>query len=482
MNPMIWVIDDDAAIRFVFDKALVVNNITHRLFETGEAALEALEKETPDVIVSDIRMPGIDGLSLIKKVHNIDENIPVIIMTAHSDLSAAIDAYEEGTFEYLPKPFDIEQAVSVIRRAAVHRFNMIQMLDQKKAQMSQTPAETNQEVHEEAEIIGKSPAMQEVFKFIGRVSKTDLPVLIHGEVGTGRALVARTLHNHGSRKDSRFVAINLSSVAQETLKYELFGGEGRNPSDCAVSKAHGGTLFINEICDVPMDCQNRLLQIIRDGEYTPIGATTPVKADVRIIASTCHDIEQKIADGLFNSDLYYRLNIININMPPLRDRNNDIPMLAKHFLSQSALDSHTDPKKLTSEVLVYLCRLPWTGNVRQLKNLCKYLTIMVTGRDIQLVDLPNEFLHTNAPQVKNVNTAQSGAKENSTWQEMLRAWVDQKLKSGEHDILSEAVPEFERIMLEATLTFTGNHKQESAKLLGWGRNTLTRKIKELNIN
>jgi two-component system nitrogen regulation response regulator GlnG len=481
MNPMIWVIDDDAAIRFVFDKALVVNSITHRLFENGEAALEALDKETPDVIVSDIRMPGIDGLTLIKKVHEIDENIPVIIMTAHSDLSAAIDAYERGTFEYLPKPFDIEQAISVIRRAAVHRFNMLQMLDQRKAQLARS-TDVSAPQQEEAEIIGKSPAMQEVFKFIGRVSKTDLPVLIHGEVGTGRSLVARTLHNHGARKNASFVEINMSSIAQETLKYELFGGEGRDPSLCAVAKATGGTLFINEICDVPMDCQNRLLQIIRDGEYTPVGAASPLKADIRIIASTTHDIEKKIQDGQFNSDLYYRLNIINIDMPPLRDRNNDIPMLAKHFLSQSALDSHTEPKKLTSEVLVYLCRLPWTGNVRQLKNLCKYLTIMVTGRDIQLVDLPNEFLRANAPQSKPAASNQASGKENSTWQEMLRSWVDQKLKSGEQDILSEAVPEFERIMLEATLTFTGNHKQESAKLLGWGRNTLTRKIKELNIN
>ena len=228
MNPMIWVIDDDAAIRFVFDKALVVNSITHRLFENGEAALEALDKETPDVIVSDIRMPGIDGLTLIKKVHEIDENIPVIIMTAHSDLSAAIDAYERGTFEYLPKPFDIEQAISVIRRAAVHRFNMLQMLDQRKAQLARS-TDVSAPQQEEAEIIGKSPAMQEVFKFIGRVSKTDLPVLIHGEVGTGRSLVARTLHNHGARKNASFVEINMSSIAQETLKYELFGGEGRDP-------------------------------------------------------------------------------------------------------------------------------------------------------------------------------------------------------------------------------------------------------------
>lgn len=486
MNPMIWVIDDDASIRFVFDKALDANSITHRLFETGEAALEALEQETPDVIVSDIKMPGIDGLELIKRVHEIDENIPFIIMTAHSDLTAAIDAYEEGSFEYLPKPFDIEQAISVIRRAAVHRVNMIQMMNQKaqeQASRSVSPMEAaHVEGTEEAEIIGKSPAMQEVFKFIGRISRTDLPVLIHGEVGTGRSQVAKALHNHGERKEAKFISLNLASIPPEMVKYELFGDINKDLSQCALIKAEGGTLFISEISDLPMDCQNRILQLLQKQEFSPIGATEPIHANIRIIASTSHNLEEKIAEGTFNSDLFYRLNIININIPPLRDRNNDIPMLAKHFLAQSAIDSHTEPKKLTSEVLVFLCRLPWPGNVRQLKNLCKYLTIMVTGRDIQLVDLPSEFLHANTPQNKPAVTNAVTGKENSSWQELLRAWVDSKLKSGEHDILAEAVPEFEKIMLETTLTFTGNHKQESAKLLGWGRNTLTRKIKELNIN
>ncbi|MGN1281145.1 MAG: sigma 54-interacting transcriptional regulator [Succinivibrio sp.] len=479
MNPMIWVIDDDASIRFVFDKALDANSITHRLFENGESALEALKHETPDVIVSDIRMPGIDGLEMIKAVHEVDENIPFIIMTAHSDLSAAIDAYEEGSFEYLPKPFDIEQAISVIRRAAVHRVNMLQLLDQKTK--TEAPG-LSSDVTEETEIIGKSPAMQEVFKFIGRISKTDLPVLIHGEVGTGRGQVAKALHNHGDRKGHKFVSLNMSSLPQEMVKYELFGDITKDATQSAIVKADGGTLFINEISDMPMDCQNRLLQLIQKQEYSPIGSTESKHANVRIIASTSHDLEKKIADGTFNSDLFYRLNIININIPPLRDRNNDIPMLAKHFLAQSAVDGHTEPKKLTSEVLVFLCRLPWPGNVRQLKNLCKYLTIMVTGRDIQLVDLPSEFLHANSNQNKTTNQTAAGSKENATWQDLLRAWVDGKLKSGEHDILSEAVPEFEKVMLEATLTFTGNHKQESAKLLGWGRNTLTRKIKELNLS
>ncbi len=477
MNPMIWVIDDDASIRFVFDKALDVASINHRLFENAEAALDAIKKETPDVIVSDIKMPGIDGLELIKAVHEIDENIPFIIMTAHSDLSAAIDAFNEGSFEYLPKPFDIDQAIAVIRRAAVHRVNMLQLVSQRNRDtLMAKPVEQK----EESEIIGKSPAMQEVFKFIGRVSKTDLPVLIHGEIGTGRGQVAKALHNHGERSAENFVSINISSIPKEMVKYELFGDISKDPSACAFAKAEGGTLFISEINDLPLDCQSRLLKLLQTGEYTNIDSITPIKSNVRVIASTSQDLEAKITKGTFNSDLFYRLNIININTPPLRDRNNDIPLLTKHFLAQAANESHTEPKKLTSEVLVFLCRLPWPGNVRQLKNLCKYLTIMVTGRDIQLVDLPSEFLHANNSQ--NKNSANGAAvKENQSWQDMLRSWVDAKLKAGEHDILSEAVPEFEKVMLEATLTFTGNHKQESAKLLGWGRNTLTRKIKELNL-
>ncbi len=477
MDPMIWVIDDDASIRFVFDKALDVNNITHRLFEDGEQALAALKKEIPDVIVSDIRMPGIDGLSLIQKVHAVDDTIPFIIITAHSDLTAAIDSYEHGTFEYLPKPFDIEQAVSLIRRAAVHRVNQLKKKNQEPSKDNALP------LTDEAEIIGKSPAMQEVFKFVGRVSKTNVPVLIHGETGTGRELVAAAMHNHSERKDKAFISLNMSSMPQDMIEKELFGeasAEGESP---AFAKAQGGTLFINEICDMPMDAQTRLLQVLQSNQYLPVGSNKPVKCDVRLIAATSRSLEDQVAQGTFISDLFYRLNVIHINMPPLRDRNNDIPMLAKHFLNQSALENKQEPKKLTSEVLVFLCRQPWPGNVRQLKNLCKYLTIMVTGRDIQLSDLPAEFLNNSRSASPAAATSITGnSKEPTSWQEQLRNWVDGRLKAGEQDILSEAGPEFERVLLEAALEFTGNHKQESAKLLGWGRNTLTRKIKELNLN
>lgn len=474
MDPMIWVIDDDESIRFVFDKALDVNHISHKLFKDGESALQALEQQRPDVIVSDINMPGIDGLSLIQKFHEVDKNIQFIIITAQSDISSAIDSYEHGTFEYLPKPFDIEQAISLIRRAAMHRVNLQKKVLQKDQNIVQTVDQS-----QDHEIIGKSPAMQEVFKFVGRVSKAEVPVLIHGETGTGRELVALALHNHSDRKEKEFISVNMSSVPEEMAQIELFGSTSSD-NQCAMIRADGGTLFINEICDMPMSCQTRLLQVLQSQEYIPVGASKPVKTNVRVIAATSRQIEDLVKLGTFISDLYYRLNVIHINMPPLRDRNNDIPMLAKHFLAQAALDNGTEPKKLTSEVLIYLCRLPWPGNVRQLKNLCKYLTIMVTGRDIQLSDIPSELLQAK----HNVNATKSieGTSQAPTsWQEQLRNWVDGRLKAGEVDILSEATPEFERVMLEAALSYTGNHKQESAKLLGWGRNTLTRKIKELNL-
>lgn len=473
MDPLIWVIDDDESIRFVFDRALDVNNINHRLFTNGNDALEALQNQIPDVIVSDINMPGIDGLSLIKKVHEVDPNIPFIIITAHSDLSAAIDSYEHGTFEYLPKPFDIEQAIRVIRRAAVHRVN------QTKKKEDIVPSGV--EVEDDVEIIGKSPAMQEVFKLIGRASKSEFPVLIEGESGTGRELVALALHNHSERRDNGcFVSVNISSLPQESINHELFAND--DAVSCAIERAQGGTLFINEICDMPLDAQTRLLTVLQSNEYIPLGQSTPRKANVRMIASSSKNIESLIKDGGFIKDLYYRLNVVHIDMPPLRDRNNDIPMLAKHFLTQSARASDQEPKKLTSEVLVFLCRQPWPGNVRQLKNLCKFLTIMVTGRDIQMSDLPAEFVEARNQQAKVTTSIAGTSKEPTSWQEQLRNWVDGRLRAGEHDILSEATPEFERVMLEAALAFTSNHKQESAKLLGWGRNTLTRKLKELNIN
>lgn len=474
MDPMIWVIDDDTSIRFVFDRALEVNHITHRLFEDGESALAALENQVPDVIVCDIKMPGIDGLSLIQKVHQVDENIPVIIMTAHSDLTAAIDSYEKGTFEYLPKPFDIEHAIALLRRAAVHRFNMLKRKDE--------PGSDELKEGNDAEIIGKSPAMQEVFKFIGRVSKTSVPILIHGETGTGRELVAMAMHNHSDRKDEPFISINMSSIPQDMAETELFGKEENGVvKECALTRCGNGTLFINEICDMPLAAQTRLLQILQNGEYVPVGGSHAIKTNVRIVAASSRALEDLIKNGQFITDLFYRLNVIHINMPPLRDRNNDIPMLAKHFLTQSALETNQEPKKLTSEVLVFLCRQPWPGNVRQLKNLCKYLTIMVTGRDIQLSDLPSEFLQERSRDVKITTSITGTSKEPTSWQEQLRNWVDGRLKAGEQDILSEATPEFERVMLEAALTFTSNHKQEAARLLGWGRNTLTRKLKELNL-
>lgn len=471
MNPLIWVIDDDQSIRFVFDRVLDVNHINHRLFEDGESALEALKTEIPDVIVSDIKMPGISGLDLISAVHEVDPNISIIIMTAHSDLSAAVDAYSSGSFEYIPKPFDINEALQVVRRAAVHRMQKTQQVEESSTQINNG---------EDAEIIGKSPAMQDVFKLIGRVSNADLPVIINGESGTGRELVALALHNHSDRsKTGAFVSVNIPSLPLDNIEHELFSNQD---GPCAIERARGGTLFINEVCDIPHEAQTRLLNVLQNNNYIPIGSNTPVEANVRVIVASTQNLKEMTEENRFLSELFYRLNVVTINMPPLRDRNNDIPMLAKHFLSQSAKELGTEPKKLTSEVLVFLCRQMWPGNVRQLKNLCKVLTLTVTGRDIQMSDLPSEYLEARNQQAK-VTTAIAGtSKEPTSWQEQLRNWVDGRLRAGEQDILSEATPEFERVMLEAALTFTNNHKQESAKLLGWGRNTLTRKLKELNIS
>ncbi|MCR5536377.1 MAG: nitrogen regulation protein NR(I) [Succinivibrio sp.] len=479
MDPMIWVIDDDSSIRFVFDRGLEFQHINHRLFETGDAALQALKKEIPDVIVSDIRMPGISGLDLIKAVHDVDEDIPFIIITAHSDLTAAVDSYEKGTFEYVPKPFDINQVVSVIRRAALHRFNLKKQKEQTDPEKAEASASIAPQT---SDIIGRSPAMQDVFKSIGRISKTNLPVLIHGEEGTGRELVAQALHKHSERQQAQFVSLNMTSIPKDLIEKELFG-DTQSSKAGAVERAEHGTLFINAIDEMPLNCQTRLLQLLQNGTYLKVGSDTAIQADCRVIASCSKDMEELTASGKFIADLFYRLNVINIRMPALRERSNDIPLLAKHFLAISALDNHTEPKKMTSDVLVFLCRQTWPGNVRQLKNLCKYLTIMVTGHDIQMVDLPQDFIQSQQKFNKSMpTTIAGGVKENLTWQEALRKWVDERLKAGEQDILAEAVPEFEKVLLEATLNFTGNHKQESAKLLGWGRNTLTRKIKELQIN
>lgn len=474
MDPLIWVIDDDSSIRFVFDKSLTNNKINHRIFEDGNAALEALNTKIPDVIVSDIKMPGIDGLSLINEVHKKDPNIPFIIMTAHSDLSAAVDSYEHGTFEYLPKPFDVEDALNVIRRAAAHRMNLLRKKDE-------TVVPTARVDDKDVEIIGKSPAMQEVFKSIGRAAKNDLNVIIEGESGTGRELVALALHNHSLRGQNggKFITLNVTATPKDNICLELFGTDENSP--CALQRANGGTLFINEFDELPKDAQVRLSHVLNTGEYIPLNQTTPVKTDVRFMVSTTSNTEKLTQEGKCLDNLLFKLNLVSIKMPALRERNNDIPMLATHFLSKCAQENNQEPKKLTSEVLVFLCRQPWPGNVRQLKNLCKYLTLMVTGRDIQMSDLPSEYLQARNQQAKITTSISGTTKEPTSWQEQLRNWVDGRLRAGEHDILSEAVPEFERVMLEAALSFTSNHKQESAKLLGWGRNTLTRKLKELNI-
>ena len=474
MVPMVWVIDDDASIRFVFDRGLALQHISHRLFDSGEEALAALAREVPDVIVSDIRMPGISGLDLIARVRAVDDAIPFIIITAHSDLNAAVASYEHGVFEYLPKPFDINTAIAVIRRAINHRLTLLR-------QRERPPAEENpgQEVPESADpgehLLGKSAAIQEVFKFIGRMARSELPILVNGEPGTGRSLIAQALHQHSGRADAPYVALNLTSMPPEQAELELFGSAAPQKSG-ALERASGGTLFLSEISSLSPGAQTRLLNVLREGHYVPGGATSPQSCNVRMVVSSSRNLEELSSQGLFLPDLCYHLNVATVSMPPLRERSGDIPLLTKHFLNEAAQQAHTEPKRLTSEVLVFLCRQSWPGNVRQLKNLCRYLTVMVSSRDIQLPDLPQELLHGRPASTTGTAPAVQ------TWQELLRVWAETRLKSGQSDLLSEAVPIFERVLLETTLDFTGRRKQEAARLLGWGRNTLSRKLKELRMS
>ncbi|MDH5436274.1 MAG: nitrogen regulation protein NR(I), partial [Gammaproteobacteria bacterium] len=411
---------------------------------------------------SDIRMPGIDGLELLSRISDLYPDLPVIIMTAHSDLDSAVSAYKGGAFEYLPKPFDIDDATTLVRRAVEH-------------------AKTNDEAIENItsaapEIIGEAPAMQEVFRAIGRLSKSNITVLINGESGTGKELVADALHKHSPRADKPFIALNTAAIPRELLESELFGHEkGAFTGAQALrigrfEQADGGTLFLDEIGDMPADLQTRLLRVLADGEFYRVGGHTPVKVNVRIIAATHQDIEKRVEEGSFREDLFHRLNVIRVHIPSLRERKEDIPLLLKHFLHAAAEELSVETKKINKETEQFLSNLDWPGNVRQLENLCRWLTVMSSGQTIKIDDLPPEL-----------KTPSGSATNTQDWQSALRRWVDYRITNGEPGILKEAIPGFEQIMIETALKHTGGRRQDAARLLGWGRNTLTRKIKELGM-
>ncbi|PAV25894.1 nitrogen regulation protein NR(I) [Tamilnaduibacter salinus] len=465
-TPTVWIIDDDRSIRWVLERALTQAGMEARVFDNGDDIMRRLDQERPDVIVSDIRMPGIDGIALLQQVVQDHPDLPVIIMTAHSDLESAVTSYQTGAFEYLPKPFDVDDALDLVRRAVDHSR-------EQRANTSErsVPASPN------TEIIGEAPAMQEVFRAIGRLAHSNITVLINGESGTGKELVAQALHNHSPRARHPFIALNMAAIPKDLIESELFGHEKGAFTGAAAARqgrfeqANGGTLFLDEIGDMPADTQTRLLRVLADGEFYRVGGTTPMRVDVRIIAATHQNLEKLVQAGTFREDLFHRLNVIRVHLPTLSERREDIPLLMRHFLKRAARELSVDPKVLKPETEEYLTTLPWPGNVRQLENTCRWLTVMASGREVHISDLPPEL-------TEQADTPPTG----QTWQEGLRTWADQELKRGHREILNTAVPEFERIMIETALQHTGGRRRDAATLLGWGRNTLTRKIKELGMD
>ena len=461
-NETICVIDDDSSIRWVLDKALGNAGLQVEGFESADSALQAISKQEPAVIITDIRMPGMDGMALLEHINGHYPDLPVIIMTAHSDLDSAVSAYKGGAFEYLPKPFDVDEAVALVTRALELRARQAVEI------VPQVVAET-------PEIIGKAPAMQEVFRAIGRLAHSNATVLINGESGTGKERVAQALHQHSARAQQPFVALNMAAIPRDLLESELFGHErgaftgAQNRRAGRFEQANGGTLMLDEIGDMPAELQTRLLRVLADGEFYPVGAHMPKKVDVRIIAATHQNLEQRVREGSFREDLFHRLNVIRIQIPPLRERREDIPLLMQHFLQQAAIELEVETKTLTSTAASRLSTLAWPGNVRQLENLCRLLTVMAPGQEIHVEDLPDELLEAEA----------SGTGTTADWQGLLRLWAQQQLAAGVERLLDEALPDFERVLIDVALQQTGGRRQDAARLLGWGRNTLTRKLKEL---
>ena len=464
----VWIIDDDDSIRWVLQKALEGAGFIVTSFDNANTIIQRLQKESPDAIITDVRMPGIDGLELLSHLSTDYPDLPVIIMTAHTDLDSAVSAYQGGAFEYLPKPFDIDDAVDVAQRAC------------KKKMGNSNSLISDQEG---PEIIGAAPAMQEVFRTIGRLSKSVISVLITGESGTGKELVALSLHKHSPRANNAFIALNTAAIPKELLESELFGHEkGAFTGAQALRKgrfeqADGGTLFLDEIGDMPSELQTRLLRVLADGVFYRVGGHTPIKVNVRVIAATHQNLEENVKQGLFREDLYHRLNVIRIQLPALRERKEDIPALFNLFLQRAVKelaidDASAGPKSIDNETMAYLSSLNWPGNVRQLENTCQWLAVMTSGQTVHLSDLPAELL---------TNDQVDDAEHGGNWKQILSTAAQQQLLSGEKDIASGIISEVEKILIEAALNKTKGKKNDAAKLLGWGRNTLTRKIKELEL-
>ena len=458
MDKNVWVVDDDESIRWVLEKGLSDGGMDVQTFDSANKVIKKLETENPHLILTDIKMPGPSGIDLLDKVKELRPDIPVIIMTAHSDLDSAVESYEHGAWEYLPKPFDIEEALSMVKRAtSADEIN------------KEEPTET------QAEVIGEAPAMQEVFRAIGKLSNSNSTVLLNGESGTGKELVARALYQHSPRKDKTFIALNMADIPKELLEAELFGHEkgaftGADERRIGrFEQADGGTLFLDEIGDMQLETQTRLLRVLSNGEFYRVGGREPIKVDVRIITATHQNIEDLVKAGNFREDLFHRLNVIKLSLPKLNERKEDIPTLVKHFFQKSSEELAEEKKYLSAEVEDYFMTLSWPGNVRQLENTCRWLTVMSPTREVKLEDLPDDLKVEN---IENIND----------WTKVLQSWSENYLAKGNNNLLEEAIPDFERTIIKVALNKTMGRKKEAAELLGWGRNTLTRKIKELGLD
>ncbi len=457
----VWLVDDDASIRWVLERALRNAGMQPRAFEAAEAVLRALHTDAPDVLITDVRMSGQSGIDLLKQVRSSHADLPVIVMTAHADLGAAVTAYGSGAFEYLPKPFDIDQAVELVRRAAQSGVRPVATLASTAAPIP--------------ELLGKAPAMQQVFRAIGRLSRSSVNVLITGESGTGKELVARALHEHSPRAGKAFIALNTSAIPSELLESELFGHEKGSFTGAdsqrrgRFEQADGGSLFLDEIGDMSVALQTRLLRVLAEAEFYRVGGQTPIKVDVRVIAATHQNLEQRARSGQFREDLFHRLNVIRIELPALRARREDIADLLGHYLNSAALELGTEVKTLTAAARERLCACDWPGNVRELVNVCRRLTVLAPGKEIRVEDLPADL-------------PAAAASTSPDWTAALADWARRQGVTPARPLLDEALPAFERTLIGVALRHTQGHRQEAARLLGWGRNTLTRKLKELGLD
>ena len=479
-SELVWIIDDDQSIRWVLDKALAQADLHTCVFDSAEAALAKLAKAPPSAILTDIRMPGMDGLGLLAQVRQTCPQVPVIIMTAHSDLDSAIQSYQGGAFEYLPKPFDVDEAVALVRRALAHAREARAALDNQSATAS-ADIQTDG-------LIGEAPAMQEVFRTIGRLSQSHITVLINGASGTGKELVAQALHRHSPRRAAPFIALNMAAIPRDLIESELFGHERGAFTGATAQRqgrfeqAQGGTLFLDEIGDMPLEAQTRLLRVLSEGSFHRVGGHTAIRADVRIIAATHQNLEMLVRQGRFREDLFYRLNVIRIQLPTLSERREDIPRLAAFFLQQSARELGMAPRTLSPQVQQHLAQWDWPGNVRQLENVCRWITVMAASREVHLSDLPLDVQQAPKAAAEGLpGNADNAGTAPITWEHALGQWAGNALRQGQGDLLQQALPAFERIMITTALRHTAGGRRDAAQLLGWGRNTLTRKIKELGL-